>query len=257
MRNWIVLLVSLLAHASTTRADEIIINMIANASEQSALSGTCKYGKTDAVLTCRTVQVSVSYASDSKDSDKARRGIDVEIAESFKTDADVEAFCKKQIGNQQSIVYALDHLNDTQKANLDVAGPIAIEQGKAVIAMCQHPTLEAYQAFARTIVSQEERQCLVQVALPQTEVFKKVSDAKWISTADPDNICHAINITSLERANKKSPLWTWTQVTSTADDSKLCRTLGVTQSINKPLVFSWRSGPFPMHCDTVSFGHGL
>lgn len=93
----------------SAHAGQIVINMLGNASDQSAISGTCDYGKTDTRLACTTVQVSVEYANDPKSSEQDRRAIQSEIAENFKTDSDVASFCERVRLNPESLSSLLEH----------------------------------------------------------------------------------------------------------------------------------------------------
>ena len=124
-----------------------------------------------------------------------------------------------------------------------------------MIEMCKHPTRSAYRQLLYKLAFAETQQCQVEAAPPGIDVLKKVNDTKWIGVTGPGGLCNVVATSTLERENKKSELWTWTDVTSTTDSSELCKKSGVTQSVNKPSVFTWKSGRFPMHCEAVDFGH--
>jgi hypothetical protein len=255
MRYPTIVVYAIIANHPSAGASDIIINMLGNAADQSAISGKCVSENNDTTLRCHTVQVSVSYALDQAGFDKEWKAGAAQFDVEFKTDSDVAKFCKSLGSDQEKVATAVKHPTDEQKANLAIAGASTLQGFLTFVEICKHPTRAALRQLTYNETLAETKQCRVQVALPGVDVFKKVSDQKWISTSGPEGACHTVTTSTLEQQSKNSSLWTWTQVTSTADDSKLCKTLGVTQSVNKPLVFTWRSSPFPMHCEAVGFGH--
>jgi hypothetical protein len=242
---------------SSARAGEIILNMLGNAADQSAIAGTCTYEKDDSSLHCQTVLVTVTYALDKKDFSenwKTDEKFDKYFAEVSKADKDFAKMCRSGSSDVEAFAEALKHPTDEQKSNLAIAGPVKLQQTAEVMEFCKHPTRAAFRQLAYNSELADTKQCRIQVSLPDIDVLQKVNANKWISVPGPSGLCHVVGTSTLERTSEDSLLWTWTDVASTADDNEGCRKVGVTQSVNKPLIHSWRSGPIPMHCETVSFG---
>jgi hypothetical protein len=234
-------------------AGEFTLNMLGNAEDQSAISGVCTFQHGDQEIRCQTVQIRVNYATDPKDFDKSWKAAVAEIDTEFRTDADVAEFCRKDLSGIESMTSALKHPTEEQKAAIAIGGG-AFRDAAALAEMCKHPSRSALRDMAYKQVLADTTRCRVSASLADVDVLKKVSDTKWISVTGPSGLCHVVSTDTLERQDKTSPLWTWTQVASTADNSEVCRKFGITQSVNKPLVFSWKSSWFPMHCETVDFG---
>ena len=245
---------AIISYQPSAGAEEIIINMLGNAADHSAISGICVYENDDTTLRCQTVQVSVSYALDPKEFARMWTASAAQFDVEFKTDSDIAEFCKPMNSDPEKVADALKRPTEGQKANLAIAGASTIQGFSELLEICKHPTRAALRQFIYNEALAETKQCRVQIGLPDVNVFNKVDDKKWISTSGPGGACHTVTTSTLERQSKNSGLWTWTDVRSTADDSKLCKTFGVSQSVNKPLIFSWTSGPFPMHCEAIGFG---
>ena len=240
------------AMTEPARAGEILLLMLSNAEDQSAISGRCTYEKSDTILQCTTVQISMKYSRDPNNPAKDQGDLNAELEQYAKTDADVEKFCKAVRPNN-SIAEALKNPTSEQQAKLAVAGPITMGSFKDSVEMCKHPTRASYRQYVQQVMQQEEQRCKVDVSLPDTDTFKKVSPTKWVSIQNDGNACQSIT-TTLEKHDKYSLLWTWTDVPAPPVDSKRCRAQASLLGVRyKPLVFSWQGGPFPMHCTTATF----
>ena len=257
MRNLPIVLMAGVISAPCARSAEIILNGLANAAEQSALVGTCTYEKTDAIIRCQTSQISVSYALDPEKFDKTWKAESAQLDAEFKTDSDVEDFCKKRLFDygqggvmQQQLEKALKRPTSEQGIAIAITGAVTLQGAAELLETCKHPTRSNLREWYYNRALAETKQCQIKTSQLATDVLKKVSDTKWISSYEPSGICHVVTVTTLERHDRKSQLWTWMDVTSTMDNDAFCRKSGIT--LNAPLVFSWNSGPFPMRCETIN-----
>jgi hypothetical protein len=241
----------LAAYASVASAQTNEVHfMLGNASDQSAIVANCTFSDHGTIMRCRGIQLSVTYEVDPKDLQRALKGASSEVDEKFKTDADVKKYCTDLQTQPNASQLLAGNVAAEQQEHLNVTGRLVVEDLKAVQAMCEHPSTAALRELFRHEVIAETRQCKIQASLPQEDELKKVSATKWISVTGPAGLCHAVTTTTLERKHKDSPLWTWTDVHSAADrSSELCRAV----PLNKPVVWSWQGGRFPMTCESMIF----
>src|SRR5450755_2493762 len=109
MRYPTLVLFAIIAYQPSADASDIIINMLGNAADQSAISGKCVYENYDTTLRCQTVQVSVSYALDQDEFDKEWKAGAAQFDVEFKTDSDVAKFCKSLGPDQEKVATAVKH----------------------------------------------------------------------------------------------------------------------------------------------------
>lgn len=117
-------------------------------------------------------------------------------------------------------------------------------------ALCACTTRACYEEVAIKNAQGDRDKCTVTVQNFAVK-FERAGPNKWISTHGPEGLCDIVTVQTLENEPKYSVLWTFTEVTPTADTTgPMCKGL----VLNTPDRFSYKfTSTFELGCESIDF----